>query len=230
MALAFLTQDLESGDWFVIKNISAQFELQKLLVDNEIKILHERKLLQASVINEDSSQIVMKLGQGVTLDKFVDRFDCAYSRLKRIISMLAAVDELHDQKILHGDLKFDNMLCNINNDVTLIDNGLSKKMVHNTNYAESQFVNNLYSKAPGKIPQKIDIPLEIYVLGYFTSRLLGVDYSDRSYRGYFIDDISDIAIDLPDETKALIMEHINAMLDDNPLKDLPSKTVLNFLN
>ena len=100
-----------------------------------------------------------------------------------IIQICLGLKEIHNQKIIHGDLKPENIFINKNNEIKIVNFGISKKMVYKKyestkigtqNYMAPEIINN----------EKYNNKVDIYSLGCIIYELFTLNQ-------YFIDKIID---------------------------------------
>ena len=100
-----------------------------------------------------------------------------------IIQICLGLKEIHNQKIIHRDLKPENIFINKNNEIKIVNFGISKKMVYKKyestnigtqNYMAPEIINN----------EKYNNKVDIYSLGCIIYELFTLNQ-------YFIDKIID---------------------------------------
>lgn len=90
-----------------------------------------------------------------------------------IRGLMSAVAYLHSRKIVHRDIKFENIMfvnSSAESEVKLIDFGLSQKYADNSHLHDA--VGTVYTMAPELLGQDYDAKVDVWSLGVLTFMLL----------------------------------------------------------
>ncbi|CDW84848.1 mitogen-activated protein kinase kinase kinase 3-like [Stylonychia lemnae] len=180
--------DMATGQLLAIKQI--KFQMKNDAIKKELRtIKHEIQLLQSlyhpnivkyysTEISQDGNgaDILLELVPGGSIRQLLDKFLAFDERLVKIYTrqMLEGLNYLHENNIIHRDLKCANVLVDNMGVVKLSDFGASKKIIQNFNqYGEivdeklsKSVIGSPYWMAP-EIMQKIGHgkPADIWSLG-----------------------------------------------------------------
>ena len=119
----------------VIDKNQIKLKEQRQRIDSEIKIMKDLYhynicKLYSIIENEERIYLIQEYIQGYDLNFFIKQREKPLIKERKIckyfLQIISAVEYLHKLGIAHRDLKPENILINKNNDIKLIDFGLSK--------------------------------------------------------------------------------------------------------
>ncbi|KAH9811414.1 kinase-like domain-containing protein [Melampsora americana] len=102
-------------------------------IQNEVNILYdlEHPFITQSFhhwYNSQNLYIVLEFASQGSLDRLIDRTNISMKETRRIILDLgSALDYIHNKKIIHRDIKSENILLTSNHQIKLADFGLAKR-------------------------------------------------------------------------------------------------------
>lgn len=130
-----LMQDINSGEWLAVKIMDISEEHRKQSANLEIQNLQHLKQGQGYIIRQELNKegvhkhqaiIAMKLAPGTVMAESSKKLP-ELTWIKRAANMLAAIDHVHQNGLIHRDIKLYNLMCNSANDVSLVDLGTAIK-------------------------------------------------------------------------------------------------------
>ena len=171
---AYKVLNVEDNSIYVIKKI-----LLKNAKEEEIKeIKNEADILASldsenivkfydSFIDNDLFNIIMEYCDGLDLGKYINDHKKSNELIKKdiiyhiIFEICNGLKEIHSKKLIHRDLKPDNIFLNADMKVKIGDFGIARKLKSENEYAKTQAGTMLYM-APeiikeGKYNNKVDI-------------------------------------------------------------------------
>lgn len=129
----YLSQNIMDGEFYAVKKFKNE------VFANEKIILEKLNIYKGTFVSKNFHLISMKLAPGVPLMQLYQHLiddtephiiESTYAWLKRFIAIAEAVNQLHEQNIIHGDLSLNNILIDAENNVTLVDFGFSTTLNH----------------------------------------------------------------------------------------------------
>lgn len=152
----------------------------------EIKILH--KLFHPNVVRlydyflypeSNAGYIVMEFVEGLSIDKYLNQFP---NKLEDIfVQMVRGFRHIASHKILHRDIRNENILVQNGGMLKIIDLGFGK-MVHNPSDFDKSISLNWQCPNPLEFKErKYDFSTEVYFVGRLFERILG-EINDDSFR------------------------------------------------
>lgn len=154
----------------------------------EIKILH--KLFHPNVVRvydyflypkDHAGFIVMEFIEGLAIDKFLnqspDKLESIFLQLVRGFRHLAS------HKVLHRDIRCENILVQVSGRLKIIDLGFGKVIHNHSDFAKSISLNWEYAPPLEFNEQKYDFSTDVYFVGkLFDGILGGIDGDSFKYK------------------------------------------------
>ncbi|XP_032858531.2 hormonally up-regulated neu tumor-associated kinase homolog A-like [Tyto alba] len=124
VAIKVIDKRKAKQDSYVLKNMKREPRIHEMIKHPNVVRLYE------TLETDNSYYMVMELCLGGDLlDKICDKKRLAEREVRRYTrQILSAVEHLHCQGIVHRDLKIENFLLDENNNIKIIDFGLSNTM------------------------------------------------------------------------------------------------------
>ncbi|NWY97893.1 HUNK kinase, partial [Loxia curvirostra] len=121
VAIKVIDKRKAKQDYYVLKNMKREPRIHQMIQHPNIVQLYE------TLETDNSYYMVMELCLGGDLlDRICDKKRLVEQEVRRYIrQILSAVEHLHCQGIVHRDLKIENFLLDENNNIKIIDFGLS---------------------------------------------------------------------------------------------------------
>lgn len=185
--------------------------------------------------DEESNSIgfVFPIYDMTLLDYLVTRKRIPIKRIKKIIYQIAnGIKVLHENKIVHLDIKLENIMINENHDIVIIDYGYSEFLGNRTMI--NRFCGSYAYVSPEQIklnaynPYKSDVwsfGVLIYAILYNQLPFI----SPKNTIEELFDSISDSEIDIPETIPPAARDLIFSMLDRNPHTRIMIHDVINHL-
>src|SRR5579871_2747232 len=135
MASVFRAMDVETGQLFAVKFSNLRKSRKSFLNNlfgNELKISlklnHPRLVKMLPEANAHSGYIVMEWVEGKSLRRILDeQAKLPVDRAIRIaVSLCEALEYVHGHHIVHGDLKPENVLVELSDQIRLLDFGIAQ--------------------------------------------------------------------------------------------------------
>ncbi|NXL72614.1 HUNK kinase, partial [Leptocoma aspasia] len=121
VAIKVIDKRKAKQDYYVLKNMKREPRIHQMIKHPNIVQLYE------TLETDNSYYMVMELCLGGDLlDRICDKKRLVEQEVRRYTrQILSAVEHLHCQGIVHRDLKIENFLLDENNNIKIIDFGLS---------------------------------------------------------------------------------------------------------
>ena len=214
--LVKIHQGLDSEVWLVKDKYIGKQYIEKIvyrtnLIINKIKNIHSDNLPRIIYMIEDRSEnrtyIIEEFIEGETLSKCLNKRISEDEVKKILLSLCDILSIIHNEEIVHQDIKPSNIIYTSNKEIKLID--FDAAVDFGPNYNTEQKKNGTEGFAApeqyiyGKL---IDERTDIYSLGITISQLLG-----PNYKGYLNDIVSKCTEFNPDDRYNNIDELIYAI-------------------
>ncbi|KAH9817942.1 kinase-like domain-containing protein, partial [Melampsora americana] len=117
----------------VIRRFDTEGNDRTASIQNEVNILYdlEHPFITQSFhhwYNSQNLYIVLEFASRGSLDRLIDRTTITMKETRRIILDLgSALDYIHNKKIIHRDIKAENVLLTSNNQIKLADFGIATR-------------------------------------------------------------------------------------------------------
>ncbi|HUN24393.1 MAG TPA: FHA domain-containing serine/threonine-protein kinase [Anaerolineales bacterium] len=201
----FIGRDLPSGRMVTIKLVNRAHidESRSRLLLNEMRILQQlnsRHIVpiydyavnyQQADLPVPITFLVLKYIEGLSLEEVLAR-----EKTLSVINTLAlgrqvvlALAELHARGVVHRDLKTANIMIGVDNQVQLVDFGISKRLESNTlSPISGQFMGNLQTASPEQMrdARSVDIRSDLYSLGVVLAQCLTGKTPTRNLHGQHV--------------------------------------------
>ena len=191
--IAYKVLNTENNNYYVIKK-----RLLKLATDDKIKeIKNEANILSKlssenivkyydSFLDNDSFNIIMEYCDGLDLRKFINEHKRKNVLIERniILHIISGICKglkvIHNSKLIHRDLKPDNIFLTADLTVKIGDFGLSKELNNSKDYAVSE-VGTLFYMAPEILNgKKYNNKVDMWALGCIIYELCTLNYCFQS--------------------------------------------------
>lgn len=223
MASVHLCVDLKAkdgeNDLVVIKEFDkpsvGNANLQKQVFEREVEALkraNNKNVVQilgwGNIEEENIFYIVLEYIKGKTFEELYDEL-CKYEyyqKLELMESVVNAIEYLHKKEIVHRDLKPSNIMIDDNNEIKIIDFGISK--VEDTfynGYTLAGFNTKRYAAPEQLLGKNITYQSDIFSLGLIFYEIFGEKIGDNR-------DAIDFSI-LDSGIKSIISKMLNEELD-----------------
>jgi serine/threonine protein kinase len=152
---------------------------------------------------KDAFVMILRDGGEALLDRAIETAPMEEEKLRKFaIQMFLALKEVHDHKVIHGDIKLENFVIDGNDHIRLIDFGLSER-IGNNGFSRNPVSGSLFYQPPELLrnlphDQKIDIwALGVSLFGLATGGFpFTNDEFDHRYDVLFRDPCMEPARDL----------------------------------
>ena len=191
--IAYKVLNTENNNYYVIKK-----RYLKLATDDKIKeIKNEANILSklrsenivkyyGSFLDNDSFNIIMEYCDGLDLRKFINEHKRKNVLIERniILHIISGICKglkvIHNSKLIHRDLKPDNIFLTADLTVKIGDFGLSKELNNSKDYANSE-VGTLFYMAPEIVNgKKYNNKVDMWALGCIIYELCTLNYCFQS--------------------------------------------------
>lgn len=159
------------------KNFTSTNTIKKILVEKEIlKKIHHQNILKLNRTMQSQSRIFYELEyvpNGNLLEVIKNVHNLRLKEIKQILAqIILALLHLHENNIIYGDLKADNILFNKNGAVKLCDFNLSgtSSMLGETIHGTVAYI------APEILKKKMEFKSDFWALGVLTFLLIVKKY------------------------------------------------------
>ena len=165
---------LENNKPFILK-----IHYNKSSFNREVNILKRVKLIENTInLNKyiefsnrqiiDGGLILYEYIPGVDLFTYLTNNTLSTKSKKKIfMKIVAIVQELHNNNILHGDIKLENIICKYNNysELFIIDYGLSINCIPGTTHNTAKYFGTVPYIAPEMYNYTFSLKSDIWSLG-----------------------------------------------------------------
>jgi serine/threonine-protein kinase len=168
------------------KKSTAGFLRERSILESIPSHRNIRKCVYASPFAEEFPYLLLEYIDGKPIsDRAIKDETCLKDKYKIIQGVLSSIDHLHQANILHGDIHASNFLADANNEVHLIDLGMS----HQLNEETAGHGGVARYMAPERLPNhnlnfskgQGDFLSEIFQLGICLYLLLSGNYPFKAY-------------------------------------------------
>jgi len=227
--IKLLIQPEESSDSFKEKSLKTfrqEFQLMKELTPHP-------NICGISDYNNEENYAVLEFIEGISLRKTIDKSVASFKeKLEIIKQVLTAIAYVQNKQIIHGDLHLSNFLINEDNQVKLIDFGMSNHTIPE----ENEVVRNggIHECVPperakekggfGFLKKKADVRSEVFQMGVIIYYTL---YGKYPFFGFtwkkLAHSIINDQLDFPTKTvendpiPAFLLDLLDKALQKNPL-------------
>lgn len=119
-------------------------------------------------ISDALHYLEMDLAPGIPLDSFIFENDITtHQRLAISHGILRAVQEVHHAEVIHGDIKPENIMVSADNEVKLVDFGISRRSTEILSIDRQELVGSMGYIAPELFQQDLETSYltDLYALG-----------------------------------------------------------------
>lgn len=158
---------------YILKKIKNSDTTLVNMLKNEVNILYKLKDTYISPqlyyynFNEKNNIIIIELIKGKTINKL--NIENNKQKVSLMLKILEAVKKIHKMNIIHCDLKPDNIILDLNENIKIIDFGIS--INDNKNYFIG-YGNTKYCSKEQLNKRNIDCTTDIYSLGIIFYQLM----------------------------------------------------------
>ena len=131
------------------------------------------RLLDGGVSSSGLPYFVMEFIEGETIDRYAAERSCAMSdRISLLIQMLEALEYVHSQQVLHGDLKPSNVLVDAAGRVKLCDFGVARFIASAADSSPAFALTPDYASPEQLRGEAVTVRSDIYSAGILMRKLL----------------------------------------------------------
>ena len=158
---------------YILKKVTNSDVTLINMLKNEVNVLY--KLRTTSItpqvyyynFDEKNNFIIIEFIKGKPLNTL--KFENNRQKVVLMLKILDAIKDIHELNVIHCDLKPDNILLDLNNDIKIIDFGIS--INDNKNYFKG-YGNIIYCSKSQLAKENIDFTTDIYALGIIFYELM----------------------------------------------------------
>ena len=190
---AYKVMKIEDNSIYVIKRIEIKNAQKKELesIKKEAQILSKIKSEYVvryydSFQDKDSFNIIMEFCDGLDLRNFINEHRESKQYINEslifyiILHICLGLKEIHDQNLIHRDLKPDNLFISGDNSIKIGDFGISKQLQSENEYAKTQTGTMIYMAPEIINGEKYNNKVDIWSLGCIIHELCTLNYCFHS--------------------------------------------------
>jgi len=228
--------DLRTGIKCAIKKMNLDSQPRKDLIYNEVAVMMETShpnIVRCfeSFVHDGSLWLQLEIMDGGTLTGLIDRQEFTESQIAAFCrDSLMALSELHNRKIIHRDIKSDNMLLNREGRLKLSDFGFCTRL-NRYKSKRATMVGTPYWMAPEIVKRKkYTEAVDIWSLGIMTIEMIEGEppylEEDPLKALYIIAATGTPKLEDPDQCSKELLDFLSMALEVNPEKRPSAKELL----
>lgn len=175
----FTAVDMKTSDKVAIKVIDIRKQVKKGLILTEISVMKDKKhpnvvnYFESYLVDETQLWVIMEYMQFGPLTDLVTTLVLREGQIAMIVrETLKAIEFLHSNRIIHRDIKSDNILLGLDGQVKVIDFGFCAQL-ENSDEKRRTFAGSPYWLSPEIITRKAyDTKTDIWSLGILIIEML----------------------------------------------------------
>ncbi|KAK9708650.1 Protein kinase [Basidiobolus ranarum] len=175
----YAARSLANNKRVAIKQMDLAHQPRKELIVNEILVMKEAQhpnivnYLDSYLVNSNELWVIMEYMEGGALTEVIDNNTLTESQIATIChETCQGLLHLHNQNIIHRDIKSDNVLLDYDGSVKITDFGFCAKLTEQKN-KRATMVGTPYWMAPEVVKQKeYDAKVDIWSLGIMAIEMI----------------------------------------------------------